>query len=218
MTTQADIVRTRRKEIARPGSPLDRIVRALAIGLPALVGAVAAMMLITPLSPRGEVSFLLDRNKVATANDRLKIDNAMYRGEDSKGRPFSLSAGKAVQRQETVPIVNLHDVVARLLLPEGPAVLSALSGEYNIKTEKVSIPGVVQFNAADGYSMAARNVLVDLPARTLVSDGRVEGTVPAGSFYANSMRADLADRTLALIGDAHLTMTPGKMQMPKAMQ
>ena len=171
-------------------------------------------MLITPLSPRGEVSFLLDRNKVAIANDRLRVDNAMYRGEDSDGRPFSLAAGDAVQASASVPVVTMEDLTARLILPEGPAVLSAPRGSYNIDSERMTIPGIVQFSAADGYSMAARNVMVDLPSRTLLSDGRVQGAIPAGTFSADLIRADLRARTVSLVGNARLRMVPDRLQMP----
>ncbi|AKH43147.1 lipopolysaccharide export system protein LptC [Altererythrobacter atlanticus] len=212
MTKQADHLRDRRRTFAAPGSPLDRIVRWLAIGLPALVGAVAATMLIAPLSPRGEVSFLLDRNKVAIAEDRLRVDHAIYRGDDRRGRPFSLSAGQAVQRSASVPVVELNDLTARLLLSEGPAVLSAASGEYDIDQETVRIDGVVQFRAADGYTMSASNVSADLPERVVTGDGRVEGQTPAGTFSADRMRADLSEHTVTLIGNARLRMTPSKMR------
>ena len=46
MSQQADQVRDRRRHSALPGSALDRTVRLLAVVLPALVGAVAATMLI----------------------------------------------------------------------------------------------------------------------------------------------------------------------------
>ncbi len=215
MTLEADRIRTRRQHFAAPGSSLDKLVRVLAVSLPALVGVVVAVMLITPLSPTAEVSFLLDRNKVAIANDRLRVDNAMYRGEDDKGRPFSLSAGDAVQLSASVPVVALHDLVARIVLPDGPAVLTSPSGQYDIEEEQVSIPGILQFNAADGYRLTARNVLIDLPSRTIMGNGRVEGSVPAGSFEANQMRADLDARELTLSGNARMQMVPGRLQMPK---
>jgi len=217
MTIAADRMRTRRQAFAAPGSSLDRLVRLLAVGLPALVGVVVAMMLITPLSPRGEVSFLLDRNKVAIANDRLRVDNAMYRGEDRQGRPFSLMAGRAVQRSNAVPLVELQDLVARMVLPDGPAVLAAPGGTYDIEAEKVAIPGIVRFTAADGYQMSARNVSIDLASRALLGDGRVAGVIPAGRFEANSMRADLAARTITLDGDARLLMVPGQLQLPSGL-
>src|SRR6187399_2520746 len=105
MSQQADQIRDRRRAFAAPGSQLDRAVRVLAVALPALVGAVLATMLIAPLSPRGEVSFLLDRNKVDVSEDRLRVDHAMYRGADKHGRPFSISAGDAIQASARVPIV-----------------------------------------------------------------------------------------------------------------
>jgi len=215
MTIEADRMRTRRQAFATPGSPLDRVLRWLALGLPALLGVITAMMLLAPLGPRGEVSFLLDRNKVAIADDRLRVDDAMYRGEDRSGRPFSLQAGEAVQSTATVPVVQLRELIARILLPEGPAVLAAPAGRYAIDDEQVAVPGIVEFTAADGYRMAARNVTIDLPERALRGDGRVEGAVPAGTFSADSIRADLVERTVTLEGNARLNMIPGQLRLPR---
>ena len=217
MTLAADRMRSKRQAFAAPGSSLDRIVRLLAVGLPALVGVVAAMMLITPLSPRGEISFLLDRNKVAIADDRMRVDNAMYRGQDNKGRPFSLMAGQAVQRSNAVPLVEMDRLTARIVLPDGPAMLSAPRGTYDIDDDQVGIPGMVEFTAADGYRMNANNVTIDLARRLLVGDGRVSGEVPAGRFEANSIRADLEARTLTLRGNARMTMVPGQLRLPSGM-
>ena len=214
MSQRADRILERRRAFAAPGGALDRTIRLLAIVLPALIGAVAATMLIAPLSPRGEVSFLLDRNKVATAEDRLRVDDAMYRGRDSKGRPFSLTAGEAVQRSASVPVVAMERLTARLTLTEGPAVLDARAGRYDIDQQRVAIDGLVRFTAADGYRMTASNILIDLPSQTLRSTGPVEGAVPAGTFSANSLRADLEARTVTLQGDARLRMVPGRMRMP----
>lgn len=214
MSTKAEQIRDQRRAFAAPGSTLDRAVRLLAVALPALVGAIAAMMLIAPLSPRGEVSFLLDRNKVATADDRLRLDSAMYRGLDSQGRPFSLSAGEAVQKSASTPVVQLNDLTARLLLRDGPAVLSAPGGRFDIDSRQVKIDGMVRFAAADGYNLTAQGVAIDLPGRRIVGTGRVEGTVPAGTFEADSLDADLDERTVALDGRARLRMVPGRMKMP----
>src|SRR5690606_6595796 len=215
MTIEADLQRDRRRAFAAPGGPLDRVVRSLAVGLPALVGVVAALMIISPLSPRGEVSFILDRNKVAVAEDRLRVDNAVYRGEDNRGRPFSLSAGEAVQRTASEPVVRMRDLVARILLAQGPAVLQADSGRYDFAAETVAVDGKVTFQAADGYRMTARGVAIDLNERTLVGSGGVEGAVPAGTFSADAIQADLSARTIALVGNARLRMTPGKLQVPR---
>ena len=214
MTERAERIRQRRRAFAAPGSLLDRAVRLLAIVLPALVGAVAAAMLIAPLSPRGEVSFLLDRNKVAIADDRLRVDDAMYRGQDQRGRPFSLAAGEAVQTSASVPIIWMRALTARLLLREGPAVLTAPAGRYDIDDQQVYVDGVVRFNAADGYAITARDVTIDLPEQTLVGQGRVVGEVPAGTFEADRILANLEARTVTLDGNARLRMVPGKLRAP----
>ena len=217
MTLAADQMRTKRQAFAAPGSALDKIVRTLAVGLPALVGVVAALMIITPLSPRGEISFLLDRNKVAIADDRLRVDDAMYRGQDGQGRPFSLMAGSAVQRSNSVPVVEMEGLLARMVLPDGPAVLSASAGTYAIDDEKIAIPGSVQFTAADGYEMSANNVTFDIASRMLIGQGRVGGVVPSGRFQADSMQADLEARIITLRGNASMTMIPGRLRLPSGM-
>jgi lipopolysaccharide export system protein LptC len=171
-------------------------------------------MIITPLSPRGEVSFLLDRNKVAQIDERLSVDNAMYRGRDNQGRPFSLLAGEAVQRSSVEGLVRMRDLVAQLLLTEGPARLSADGGVYDLDAETVTVDGPVRLTASDGYAMIARGVSVDLKARTMQGDAGVSGEVPAGTFSADTMRADLPSRTITLEGNARLTMIPGQLRMP----
>ncbi len=213
-TSEAQLLRSRRQHFAAPGGSHDRLVGFLARALPMGVGVIAALMIITPLSPRGEVSFLLDRNKVALIDERLSVDNAMYRGRDDKGRPFSLLAGEAVQRSSTEGLVRMQDLVAQLLLTDGPTRLSAAGGVYDINAETVAVDGAVRLTASDGYAMVARGVSVDLKARTMQGDAGVSGEVPAGTFSANTMRADLGARTITLEGDARLTMIPGQLRMP----
>ena len=65
MSAEADIIRDRRRLFATPGGSHDRLVAFLGKALPALIGVLLALMMITPFSPRGDVSFLLDRDQVA---------------------------------------------------------------------------------------------------------------------------------------------------------
>ena len=214
MTVLADQIRSKRRSFANPGGSHDRLVRTLAVALPAGIGVLAAIMVFSPLSPRGEVSFLLDRNKVAMVDDRLRVDRAMYRGADNLGRPFSITAGSAVQHTAENPVVTMRELVARILLTQGPAVLSANSGAYDMDAQKMRIFGPVMFATADGYRMTAQDVDIDVLNQRMASRGRVSGEVPAGTFTADRIVSDLDARTVTLDGHARLRMTPGRMRMP----
>lgn len=215
MTAEADRMRNRRRAFAAPGGSHDRLVRFLAKYLPGGIGVLTAVMILAPLSPRGDVSFLLDRNEVAIVKERLRVDKASYRGVDNEDRPFSLTAGSAVQTSSSIPVVQMSDLVARMLLTDGPAVLSAPGGAYNYDTEQVKVGGDVNFAAADGYRMVTRNVTIDIKDQQVTGSGGVEGAIPAGTFSANSIAADLNERTVTLQGNARLRMEPGKLRMPE---
>jgi len=52
MTQKADSLRGRRQHFAAPGGFHDRMVKFVAVGLPAAIGALLAVLVIAPL-PRG---------------------------------------------------------------------------------------------------------------------------------------------------------------------
>lgn len=213
-TQRAQALRSKRQDFATPGGSHDKLVGFLARALPMGVGVLAALMIITPLSPRGEVSFLLDRSQVSVIEERLSVDNAMYRGRDDSGRPFSITAGEAVQRSSAEGKVRMQDLLAQLLLQDGPARLSAQGGVYDINSEVVDVEGTMRVRTADGYAISASGVQFNLETRTMSGSDGVEGTVPAGNFSANTMSGDLDARTISLDGNARLTMVPGELRVP----
>jgi len=213
-TNEAKQLRNQRQHFAAPDGSHDRLVTFLGRALPMGVGIVAALMIITPLSPGTEVSFLLDRNKVAMIDERLSVSNAMYRGQDDGGRPFSLTAGEAVQRSSREGIVRMEDMMAQILLRDGPARISAEGGAYDIDAEVMTVDGPLRLSAADGYTMTARGVSVNLQSRVMVGDGQVEGEVPAGTFEADRIEVDIDERKISLRGNARLTMRPGELRVP----
>lgn len=214
MTQQADTLRGRRQRFAAPGGFHDRMVRLVALGMPALIGALMAVLVIAPFSPRGEISFLLDRNKVAMVTDRLRVVSAMYRGQDDSGRNFSVTAGSAVQHSAAKDEVEMRDITARVMLTEGPASLTTAAGVYDFARQTIDVPTPVNFETSDGYRMVTGGADIDIGKRRLVSQGRAEGRIPAGTFSADRISADLEERTITLDGHARLTMEPGKLKMP----
>ena len=214
MTDRGDRLRDQRRAFAAPGGSHDRIVRVLGGLLPAGVGVVVAAMVVTPLFPRSEVSFLLDRNRVAITEERLRVTNAVYRGLDNKTRPFSVTAQGAVQHSAQVPVVAMDQLVARLQFDDGPARLTAPTGDYNMHTDMMHASGPVDYQGANGYHMVTSGVDVDLKAKRATGTGGVQGVIPSGTFSSDRISADLAGETVTLEGHARLRMVPGKLRMP----
>ncbi len=200
--------RTARQIWASPGSSHDRLVTIARIALPTGIGVLAAFLVMAPLTAAGDVSFVLDKNKVEVARERLKIRAAQYRGQDSKGQPFTLDAGSAIQQSSAEPIVHLNALAAQLQLSDGPARIAANTGRYDMDTEKVQLDGPLNFTAANGYDLKTNDATIDMKARTMVSGGAVTGTVPQGRFSADKLHADLEGRTVTLDGNARLRFVP----------
>ncbi len=214
MTLRADQMRDRRQLFAAPGGQHDRLVRVLSVLLPALIGALLAVMLFAPLSPRGEISFLLDRTKVAMVDDRMRALGALYRGEDDHGRGFSITAGTAVQHSAARQEIAMTDVTARMLLDDGPAIVVAQTGTYDFGRQDITAPGPVNIQTADGWRMITQGAGIDLNHRVMQSHGAVTGRIPTGTFSADHFYANLDTREIRLDGHMRLHMVPGKLNLP----
>lgn len=209
MSEAAIVAASARRRWALPGSRHDLIVRATRVALPMGIGALVAFLSIAPLTIASDMSFVLDKNKVEVAKERMRATEALYRGEDDRGRPFSLRAGSAVQQSSADPVVRLSELSARIAMDEGPAVLQAGQARYNMDSEKVAVDGPVTFQSSDGYRLATRDVDVDLKTRQLASRGSVEGRMPIGTFSGARLSADLNARVVRLEGGARLRIVQG---------
>lgn len=209
MTTKADQVHRRRCAAAAPGSRHDHAIRMLAVGLPGLVGAIFALMVVLPLFPKSEVSFLLDRNRVAVTEDRLTVTSATYRGQDSQGKPFVVTAGSAVQHAASVPVVEMRWLAAHMQLRDGSAQATSPSGAYHLDTDRIVLGGPASLSTTTGYRLQTSAVALDLKNHRAFGDGGVTGELTTGPFRADRIAADMAARTVTLDGHVHLTMLPG---------
>ena len=212
MSERAELDRTMRRMWAAKGSSHDRVVRILRFGLPIVIGVIAAILVFSPFTQRAEISFLLAKDKVDMASERMKVTRAEYRGQDAKGQPFALLAGSAVQKSSAEPIVRMTDLSGAIRLTDGPATIVAKQSAYNMDTEKVDVPGTVKVRSAGGYRIDASNVAIDLKARSLVGSGGVNGALNIGPFSANQLSADLDQRIVRLSGNARLRINQGVLK------
>jgi lipopolysaccharide export system protein LptC len=197
---------------AEPGSRHDLFVRATKFVLPILIIGLLVVLAIAPFDQRGDVSFILDKNKVDAAQERMRVEAARYTGTDDKGQKFSISADRAIQPTSDRPIVDIEGMRARLALENGPLSIVALNGRYNLDRQKVSIDGPVRVAGPDGYRLETRDVGIDLKNRNLASRGRVAGDMRLGHFEAGRMTADLGTREVVLTDGVRLKIKQGAIR------
>jgi len=197
---------------AEPGSRHDLVIRATKYGLPVAIVALVILLAIAPFEKRGDVSFILDKNKVEEAQERMRVEQARYVGEDNKGQKFEIVADRAVQPSSNVPVVTIEGMRARLNLVRGPLSIAALKGRYDLEQEEMLIDGPVRVVGPDGYRLATRDVRVDLDKRTMQSRGAVNGVMQLGQFEAGNLSADLDERTVRLNGGVRLKIRQGAVR------
>ena len=203
MSAQADLERNYRQRWALPGGRHDRLIRAMRVVLPSIIGLLVAILAFSPFTGQQELSFVLNKDEVNLSRERLRVVEALYRGEDSKGRPFSLRAGSAVQKTSAQPILDMTSLSGRISLQDGPASIIAQRGSYDLGKETMRVTGPLAVESA-GYDMIASNVELSLKDRSMQSFGPVSGRTKVGTFHAGSLRADLDTRIVRLDGGVRL--------------
>ena len=203
MSDLADLERTQRQKWATPGGRHDRLIRSLRVVLPSIIGMLVAILAFSPFTGTDELSFVLAKDEVDMASERMRVTEALYRGEDSDGRPFSLRAGSAVQKSSAEQVLNMTDLSGRIMLTDGPASIIAGRGLYDLNKESMRVSGPLSVQSP-GYNMVASNVEFSLDTKKMQSFGPVSGRTKVGTFSAGRLSADLDTRVVRLDGGVHL--------------
>lgn len=201
-----------RQRWALPGGSHDRLVRFAKIALPSAVGVLFAFLALAPLDRDSEVSFILDKDQVENAPERMRVESARYVGEGADGQKFEILAEEAVQRSSDEPIVDIRGMLARLGLAQGPLTIVADSARYNLDEQRVAVQGPVRMSGPDGYRLLTSDVVVDLKQQQVRSRGAVTGSMRLGDFSAGRLQADLEERRVVLDGGARLKIVQGAVR------
>ncbi|GGI81890.1 hypothetical protein GCM10007973_17920 [Polymorphobacter multimanifer] len=201
---------TPRQRRALPGSRHERVMGVLKWLLPTLATLLLAAIIVVPLSSVQEFSFLLAKDRVEMAPERLRVVRASYRGETERGEAFLIEAERAVQKSSAVPEVDMSRLAARLEGDDGLTLVTAPSGTYFLETNKLRMSGPISLDSQAGYTVETGTVDVDLNERSLASREAVTGKLPIGDFRADRLSADVEGRVLVLEGRAHLRINGGR--------
>lgn len=199
---------TPRQQMMLPGSPLDRRIAFLKRAFPATAAGLLVLVLGLTFAQTNELSFMVSRERVQPANERIRAENSVYRGVDETGRPFTVRAGSAVQRSAAVAEIELQTLSATIALETGAATVTAPAGRFALDQSVLTVSGPVDARQA-GFQVTGGIVAVDLARGTAASDRPVVGSIPIGSFRAGGLRSDLRTQSLTLIGGVRLRVPAG---------
>lgn len=202
----------RKPRWAEPGSGHDKLIRLSKIALPAAAAILVAVLALAPFQKKGDVSFILNKKKVQSAPEKMRLESPRYTGTDKKGQQFVMTANRAIQPNSDTPIVNIQGISANLEQRKGPMQIVADRGRYNLDTQRIAIDGPVKVSGSDGFRLNTSNVLIDLGEQQLASQGPAAGATNLGQFRANHVRADLGNRTVVLDGGARLKIVQGAVR------
>ncbi|HYE00095.1 MAG TPA: LPS export ABC transporter periplasmic protein LptC [Alphaproteobacteria bacterium] len=188
-----------------PTRGYSRFVRILKVTLPlaalGLLGAVVAWPQIgSDVPPPPPV--------VAQAEGPTMTD-PRFHGTDSRNRPFSVTAERAVQAVQAGSPVALEKPDAEVTLGDGTWVqVSARTGQFDQPNQMLRLDGDVTVFHDSGYQMQGEQLQVKLEEGRLWSDAPVRGQGPNGEIEAEGLQIVDRGRTVVFTGKSRLVLRP----------
>ena len=210
MADRAVRERESRRRSMLPGSRRDAFIKIAKRGFPIASILLLIVLVMLPLSAQQEFSFMLSKDSAKKANERMRMQEASYRGETTSGEPFEITAQSGVQKTSAVPVVMLTGLSAEIIQASGPATVTAPTGEFFIDENRIVVNGPVTAISASGYSLNGNRIEVDINENRVSAAQPVEGTLPMGRFRADGFTADIEGRYVTLTGSVRLRITPNR--------
>lgn len=207
-STAAEAQRRARARALLPGSPRDHVIAVAKVALPAAAACLLGVLVAMPMFMKQEFSFVLSKDSAPKSDARMRLQELSYRGQTAQGQTFEIRAESGVQKTSSVPVVLLRGLSATIDQQRGPATVSAPSGEFQMDTNRVVVDGPVIADSAAGFSLDGDHIVIDINDGHVHSDRPVTGSLPMGSFSANSFAADVDGRRVVLEGRAHIRLNP----------
>ena len=184
---------SRRSDVDRAVRSAGRhsiVVRVTRIGLPvAVVVALAAFGAATYFKPMQVFDKLPSvSGKLAVEGSKITMELPRIAGFTRDKRSYELNAETAVQDITSPDIVELQNLRARLEMQDKDVVnLTANSGTYSTKADKVVLRDQVVVTSQQGYKAVLREASIEMKKGNVVSEHPVDITLPNGWLKSNRM-------------------------------
>ena len=184
---------SRRSDVDRAVRKAGRhsiLVRVARIVLPTgVLAGLTVLVLVTYFKPMAMFEKLPSvSGKLAVQGSKITMELPRIAGFTRDQRAYELNAESAVQDIAKPDLVELQNLRAKMELQDKDVVLlTAISGTYNTKADKVLLRDRIVVTSQQGYSAKLREAAVEMKKGNVVSELPVEITLPNGTLKANRL-------------------------------
>jgi lipopolysaccharide export system protein LptC len=169
----------------------SRMVRALRIAVPAVVGLVmTGLIAIAVFNPfRALAKLPLDTDNLVVSGTKITMESPHLSGFTPDKRPYEMRATTATQDITDPDHVELHTLRAKVLMEDRTTVtLDSRTGLFDTKTQILDLHKDILMQSSTGYEARLNHALVDMGRGTVTSDQPVDVKLLNGTLTADTMK------------------------------
>lgn len=196
-------VRSTASEALRYSRFVTVMKKVLSAGAFLIVFAVLAFFFIER-QPRG---LQLAYERLGRVQNDLAMMKPKLTGTDSKGRPFTITADRAVQDAHNPKKATLQNLEADLVLDKDNWINArARSGMVDMNSGQLELNNGIDVYTGTGYELHSRSASANLKQSIIHGHEPVTGQGPDGTLRADSFHADRETNLLTLAGHVQMTV------------
>ena len=168
-------------------------VRVLRVALPvAVVMAIGTYLVLTFYNPMAALARLPSvSGKLGVQGSKITMEAPKIAGIGRNQRAYQLTAETAVQDLKKPDQIELQNLRAEIEMAEADiVVVTAKSGTYHTKIDKVTLREHVVFTTSQGLNAKLREAVIDMKKGTLQSEQFVDFKLPSGRVQANGVEIE----------------------------
>ena len=185
--------RTNVERTVRSAGRHSRFVRVLRIALPvAVVVAIGTYLVLTYYNPMAALARLPSvSGKLGVQGTKITMESPRIAGIGRNQRGYTVTAETAVQDITKPDQLELKNLRAEIEMADTDIlVVTAKSGTYHTKVNKVTLREHVVFTTAQGLNAKMSEAVVNMKKGTLQSDQFVDFKLPTGRVQANAVEIE----------------------------
>ena len=200
-------VRTTTMEALRYSRFVVLMKRVLMLGAFTIIAAVLAFFFVQRMPRQLQMSY----EHLGRVQNDLTMMKPRLTGSDSKGNPYVITAGRAVQDARNSKRAVLSNLEADLTTDKGNWVNArARDGLIDMSTGQLELYNGIDVFTANGYELHSNSASANLKQSIIHGHETVTGQGPDGTLRADEFHADRNTDILTLTGHVHMTLFGSK--------